>query len=203
MRTLLYVGAAAVSLMAIPAVSTAQSATTNSIDDKSMAAEAVMEMSAEQQAMYDGWPMDRRTTYDAWPGPIQVYYWDLEPTYQDAWWMLTDDQRVQVYELTPAQRTATWNAIMAQVNGTATPAASNMSNSNASTTGMANSNATTTTRFVSNATVQNVPTNTVTGEYPVCQGDETDSCIQPREAGLNYGNRPLDYWPGEPASLND
>jgi len=37
-------------------------------------------------------------------------------------------------------------------------------------------------------------------EYTVCGGDVTDSCINPREAGLNFGNRALDYWPGKPAS---
>ncbi len=37
-------------------------------------------------------------------------------------------------------------------------------------------------------------------EYPVCGGDVTDGCINPREAGLNFGNRALDYWPGKPAS---
>ncbi len=37
-------------------------------------------------------------------------------------------------------------------------------------------------------------------EYQVCGGDVTDSCINPREAGLNFGNRPLDHWPGKPAS---
>jgi len=37
-------------------------------------------------------------------------------------------------------------------------------------------------------------------EYQVCGGDVTDNCINPREAGLNYGNRALDYWPGKPAS---
>lgn len=37
-------------------------------------------------------------------------------------------------------------------------------------------------------------------EYQVCGGDVTDSCINPREAGLNFGNRALDYWPGKPAS---
>ena len=39
-----------------------------------------------------------------------------------------------------------------------------------------------------------------TREYPVCGGEVQDSCINPREAGLNYGNRPLEYWPGRPAS---
>ena len=37
-------------------------------------------------------------------------------------------------------------------------------------------------------------------EYTVCGGEVTDGCINPREAGLNFGNRALDYWPGKPAS---
>ncbi len=37
-------------------------------------------------------------------------------------------------------------------------------------------------------------------EYTVCGGDVTDGCINPREAGLNFGNRALDYWPGKPVS---
>lgn len=37
-------------------------------------------------------------------------------------------------------------------------------------------------------------------EYQVCGGMVTDNCINPREAGLNFGNRALDHWPGKPAS---
>jgi len=36
--------------------------------------------------------------------------------------------------------------------------------------------------------------------YDVCMNDEHDGCINPRAAGLDWGNRPLDYWPGKPAS---
>lgn len=36
--------------------------------------------------------------------------------------------------------------------------------------------------------------------YPVCTGDNDDSCINPYAAGLKWGNRPLGYWPGQPAS---
>lgn len=36
--------------------------------------------------------------------------------------------------------------------------------------------------------------------YDVCMNSEQDSCINPRAAGLGWGNRPLDYWPGQPAS---
>ncbi|QVM85878.1 hypothetical protein [Novosphingobium decolorationis] len=31
--------------------------------------------------------------------------------------------------------------------------------------------------------------------YDVCRGEATDGCINPREAGLNFGNRPLDHYP--------
>lgn len=36
--------------------------------------------------------------------------------------------------------------------------------------------------------------------YKVCMTESEDSCIQPRAAGLNWGNRPLGHWPGRPAS---
>ncbi len=36
--------------------------------------------------------------------------------------------------------------------------------------------------------------------YVVCTPVVTDACINPRQAGLNFGNWPLDHWPGQPAS---
>ena len=36
--------------------------------------------------------------------------------------------------------------------------------------------------------------------YKVCMTESEDGCIQPRAAGLNWGNRPLENWPGRPAS---
>jgi hypothetical protein len=45
------------------------------------------------------------------------------------------------------------------------------------------------------------PPPAATGEtYPLCSKTVTDRCKNPREAGKNYGNVPLDYWPGKPAS---
>ncbi len=32
--------------------------------------------------------------------------------------------------------------------------------------------------------------------YAVCMTEGQDSCIQPRAAGLKWGDRPLRYWPG-------
>lgn len=34
----------------------------------------------------------------------------------------------------------------------------------------------------------------------VCMNERQDNCIQPREAGLGWGDRPLDYWPGHTTS---
>ena len=106
--------------------------------------------------------------------------------------MLNDEQRVRIYEMTPQQRTAAWTSVMSQVNA-ATPSA------NASAT---TSTTPSRTGMTGRGMVQQVP-NAQSGEYPPCRGDRQDSCVNPREAGLNYGNRPLDYWPGRPASQMD
>jgi hypothetical protein len=37
-------------------------------------------------------------------------------------------------------------------------------------------------------------------EYKVCTPQAQDGCINPREAGLDFGSVPLDHWPGKPAS---
>jgi len=39
--------------------------------------------------------------------------------------------------------------------------------------------------------------------YPLCSRTITDECVNPREAGRNHGNRPLNYWPGRPAGKAD
>lgn len=36
--------------------------------------------------------------------------------------------------------------------------------------------------------------------YKVCATENEDGCIQPRAAGLDWGDRPLQSWPGRPAS---
>lgn len=37
-------------------------------------------------------------------------------------------------------------------------------------------------------------------EYQLCSKTVTDSCINPHDAGFNWGNTELSYWPGKPAS---
>ena len=37
-------------------------------------------------------------------------------------------------------------------------------------------------------------------DWAVCSKQVTDHCINPRASGLAWGDRPLSYWPGKPAS---
>ena len=37
-------------------------------------------------------------------------------------------------------------------------------------------------------------------EYKLCSKTVTDSCINPRDAGFDWGGVEIDYWPGKPAS---
>ncbi|WP_305098146.1 hypothetical protein [Croceibacterium aestuarii] len=36
--------------------------------------------------------------------------------------------------------------------------------------------------------------------YDVCTSEQQDHCIQPRAAGLRWGDRPLNYWPDQKRS---
>lgn len=164
----------------------------------------MMELSAQQQSMYDGWSAEQQTSYDAWPMEAQTYYWTLDDMRKDIWWnALNDAQRVRIVGMNDQQRMAAWQSIRSQMAGS-----TNATTPNSATTGntgmatRSSSSMNSNIRFVENAMVQNIPA-PHNGEYPPCKDGRTDNCINPREAGLNYGNRPLDYWPGQPASQAD
>lgn len=134
---------------------------------------------ADYRTAYWAWPADYRTSYWGWPNNYQSYYWDLTDEQKTAWWALTDEQRGKVLAMTPEQQLAVWKSINEQI--------------------AVKQAAETKTVMASNTTVEPAP-EPRTDEYPICGGDIQDSCIQPRAAGKNYGNVPLDYWPGKPAS---
>lgn len=185
MKSLIYAGAAAIAFSAsIAAPAVAQ-------DGGPTASKGgVYVLTEMQQADYDSWPEERQVTYTAWPYDYQEYYWTLEPVRQDGWWLLTDDQRGQLYALPMTSRDAAWLGIVEQMNSTPATTVS------ATTPDM---------QYVSGEVAQTTPASTApaNGEYPICQGDESDNCINPREAGKDYGNVPLNYWPGKPASQID
>lgn len=58
--------------------------------------------------------------------------------------------------------------------------------------------------YVSNETVQPTPDDQgpPPGDVPICKPAEEDNCINSWEANRT-GNRPINYWPGRPASEID
>ncbi|QPD00289.1 hypothetical protein [Qipengyuania soli] len=184
MKKLFFAGAAALAFTAIPAAA----------QDVAVDAEGnVYVLTEVQQSDYDGWPVERQTAYLGWPYGVQEYYWTLTPTQLDGWWVLTDPQRVSVYEMTPDQREIAWTQIAAQMNKSTTAAVATTAAASASTMQP---------RFVSNAVVQTTPAadTAATGDdLPVCTPKQQDNCINSWEKNKT-GNRPLNYWPGRPAS---
>lgn len=160
---------------------------------------------------------EQRAGLYAWPSDIRSYYWGLGPVDMSSWWSLTDAQRVAVYgwvpeardyywTLTPEQRTGWWALNDAQrtrllgldAEGR-TKAWAAIGNQMSNRSPVANA-ATTEARMDDRAPGDVADAVAAAKTYPVCSATIQDSCIQPRAAGKNYGNRPLDYWPGAPAS---
>ena len=59
-------------------------------------------------------------------------------------------------------------------------------------------------RYVSSETVQQTPEDALpqSSELPICEAGQEDNCINSWEANRT-GNRPINYWPGRPASEID
>ena len=182
MKKLILAGAAAIAFAAAPAGAQTTMAVTPSGD--------VYVLTDEQQTMYDAWPPERQTIYTAWPRDYQTYYWTLTPAQQNGWWVLTDDQRQKVYAMTPEQRTQAWVAIERQMAGM--PASGTMQSASAAGD----------MRWSSNAVVQNISADAPPADPPICGPNMYDNCINAWEAGKRGPGvtRPLQTWPGEPAS---
>lgn len=204
MRNLIFVGAAALSFAcAVPAV-----------------AQTVV-LTTEQQATYDGWTMENRATYDAWPMDAKTYYWTLTPDQTAGWWALNNEQRVKIVAMTPEQRAEAWTSINAQMAArTMSPAATSAAADAAAAadsmatpdTTAATDTITTTTmpatsgamQFVKREMAQPVAASAsaeaaASGDLPICKKDQQDGCINAYEK-TGKGNKPLNYWPGKPAS---
>lgn len=184
MRNLILAGAAALAFTAAPAI--AQDVAVDSDG-------TVYVLTDMQQGMYDGWPADRQMAYDAWPYNVQEYYWTLTPMQTQGWWMLNDNQRVRIYEMTPEARAQAWTQVAAQMNGNATATAATTASASASTAGP---------RFVSRAVTQTTPAGYKEAKgdnLPVCKPNQQTDCIN-SWAKNKTGTRPLNYWPGKPAS---
>lgn len=190
MKSYILAGAAALAL-ALPAAAQDMAVTSDG---------TVYVLTDTQQAQFDTWPPDRRTAYEAWPATYQEYFWTLTPEQQSGWWVLTDDQRARVYAMTPEQRTQAWAAIASQMAG-GTPNANASATARTATTAATMAN-TAGPRFVSNAVVQNISADAPPADPPICTPNQQDNCINAWEAGKRGPGvtRPLDHWPGKPAS---
>jgi hypothetical protein len=213
MRKLLLAGAATIGVIAAPAVLSAQDT------DAEIGVAADAELSAEQQVIYDAWPVDRRADYDALEPEYQTYFWTLTPRQRDAYWVLTPEQRAQMMEMTPQARANAWSSIEAQLaadanasetsvaarTGGDVPAPRTAAEANAqaapppaSVTSGASAVVTT---YPGNLTAP--PPSALNKTYPVCTARLQDSCQNPGEGGAPGRSRALPYWPGEPASERD
>ena len=185
MKSIFLAGAAALTIIAAPAI--AQDAVTV-VDG-----EDVYVLTEEQTVFYDAWPYERQAAYDAWPAGVQEYYWTLDDSQSEGWWVLTDPQRLRVYDMTPEQRTIAWQQI------------SNQMSSMEADTQMADTSATPQPRFVRSEVSQTTPSGYKAADsedLPVCAEGQQDGCINSWEKN-GTGNRPIDYWPGRPASEID
>ncbi|NCP18794.1 MAG: hypothetical protein GW855_06510 [Erythrobacter sp.] len=127
------------------------------------------QLTASQQATYDAWTAENRATYDAWPMEAQTYYWTLNDSQADIWWnTLNNDQRVKIVQMMPQQRTAAWQSINSQLNGTAT-----------GTTTSTRSAGMTKINYMSNAVVQPTPGDAgpPPANLPICEPMQQDNCI--------------------------
>ena len=197
MRTLILAGAGMFAALAAPAAIHAQvpaPATTVGVKPDGR----VYTLTPQQQATFDGWPVDRQTDYRTWPYDYQVYYWSLPASQQTGYWALTADQRGMIYKMSPDQQAKTWDSILAQLAG-ATPATpadqANPPGMGMPTTGVPNPQAAAQAvppAMPADPTYQGgpykgaltpPPADAMAKSYPVCTSKVQDSCQNPGEGG--------------------
>lgn len=196
MKKAFLAAATALSMAAVPAMAQQQTAPAPDNAGAFYSAEheqMMREMEPDARVYFETLERDQQEMYFGWDAALRDYYWTLDNDQRDAWWYLNDEQRITIYQIeAPEQRTAAWNSILAQVEdmeGTEVSAQTDMSTNSGDL------------QFVSNVMVQSAPA-PHQGEYPVCESDADDSCINAWAAGQRGPgvDRPLNYWPGEPAS---
>jgi hypothetical protein len=133
----LLAGAAALAILAAPAMAGAQDAAAPGDNQERVPsgsgppasgghtaipeAGAPFRMTPEQQQAHDTWPAQQRSDYDAWTSENQSYYWSLNQQQQRGYWAMTPDQRGMIYKMSPDQRAKAWQSIAAQMNGQVPP----------------------------------------------------------------------------------
>lgn len=198
MKKAFLAAATALSMVAVPA--TAQQQTREAPEDAPAFYSAehermLRDMEPEARVYFDQLDEEQQQLYFGWDAALRDYYWSLDTDQRDAWWYLNDEQRITLYQIeAPEQREAAWDSVVAQVAEMEAREAASQQAAN-TTTGSGEM------EWASNAVVQEIPA-PHQGEYPVCESDADDSCINAWAAGQRGPgvDRPLNYWPGESAS---
>ncbi|MFU7528208.1 hypothetical protein [Qipengyuania sp. ASV99] len=75
------------------------------------------DLTAEQQAEFDGWTAEQQAAYRIWPAETQAYYWELSAQRQGLFWRLTDQDKVALTLMTGPERDTAWTRIEARASG--------------------------------------------------------------------------------------
>ena len=200
MNKMLIATATALSMAAIPAAVQAQQreAPENVGSFYSASHEQnLRDMDPDFRIRFEQLDAEKQTMYFGWDAALREYYQSLDNDRQDAWWYLSEEQRINMFQIENAtKRAESWNAIVAKL------AAEDYTDRAMAAAGTYGSDKGTV--FLSRPVVQQVAyaDGQVAGEYPVCTSDYDDHCINAWAAGMRGPdvNRPLDYWPGESVS---
>ncbi|MEM1053778.1 MAG: hypothetical protein AAGI28_16975 [Pseudomonadota bacterium] len=89
-------------------------------DAPSTSAPSSPQLTAEQQAEFDGWPSEQQAQYQLWPAETQSYYWELSKSRQMLFWQLSDEDKIAITAMTGPGRDKAW----AQIEGRAAESSS-------------------------------------------------------------------------------
>ena len=66
------------------------------------------DMTPDQKADFDSWPVEKQTEYELWPAETKAYYWSLSAERQMLFWRLSDEDKIALTAMTGPEREAVW-----------------------------------------------------------------------------------------------
>lgn len=77
--------------------------------------DAMVDLTAEQQAIMQSWPAEQQSAYKVWPAETQTYFWTLSQERQKMFWALNDADKIKLGTMSEQQRETVWAQIEAQL----------------------------------------------------------------------------------------
>ncbi|WP_271078154.1 hypothetical protein [Aurantiacibacter sp. MUD61] len=126
---------------------------------------------------------EQRAERETWTIELRDYYDGLEAEERETWWYLDDMQRMMIVRMDDDAQMSQWSTYKAQYDNQYLRMRSGD------------------VEYVRSAMVQDapMPRSAHDGDYPVCESDADDHCVNAWAAGQRGPgvDRPLQYWPGE------